>query len=112
MQLSHGNQLAISRHSTVLQFHPPPQTMHLQTGVAIFTAFIMAGCVTLSGNYRLHAVDQQGEPVAGNMNCTAQGSSVYSIRNAFCARYPKATVFITSSKTGRNLDGESPYHCP
>lgn len=86
--------------------------MHLQTGIAIFTAFIMAGCVTLSGNYRLHAVDQQGEPVAGNMNCTAQGSSVYSIRNACCARYPKATVFITSSKTGRNLDGESPYHCP
>ena len=85
--------------------------MNVQAGIAMFAAVLMTGCVTLSGNYKLQAIDQQGKPVATNMNFTAAGRGVYTVRNVFCSSYPKATVFITSIDTGQNLDGESPYHC-
>ncbi|WP_275100407.1 hypothetical protein [Sedimenticola hydrogenitrophicus] len=77
----------------------------------IVSAVILSGCLTLSGVYELTAVDQQGAPVSGNTRIIAEGSGIYTARNALCSAHPGATVVIKSGSTGENLDSESPYRC-
>jgi hypothetical protein len=72
-------------------------------------AATMTGCVTLSGNYVLSAVDANGEEI-DTVFCV-QGRHIYSARNGICAAHPKATVYIRSAETKKDLEGESPYQC-
>lgn len=72
-------------------------------------AATMGGCVTLSGNYVVSAVDAKGEEI--NTVFFAQGRQIYTARNAICAAHPKATVHIRSAETKKDLEGESPYRC-
>ena len=69
----------------------------------------LGGCLTMSGNYKVTAVDATGAPV--KMEFTTQGRGIYSIRNAFCMNNPKGTVTIRDLDTGEELKSESPYHC-
>lgn len=70
---------------------------------------LVAGCVTVSGNYRVSAVGAGGEKLADNI--LAQGRGIYAVRNAICSQYPRATVLISDAQTGQPLSGESPYQC-
>lgn len=72
-------------------------------------AVTMGGCVTLSGNYVVSAVDAKGEKI--NTVFFVQGRHIYTARNGICAAYPKATVYIRSAETKAELEGESPYQC-
>ncbi|MCS4250104.1 MULTISPECIES: hypothetical protein [unclassified Pseudomonas] len=69
----------------------------------------LGGCVTMSGDYNVTAVDANGQPI--KMVMTSHGSAIYSSRNAFCSNFPKATVTIRDFHTGEELKSESPYHC-
>lgn len=72
-------------------------------------AATMTGCVTLSGNYVVSAVDAKGEEI--NTVFFVQGRHIYTARNGICAAHPKATVYIRSAETKKDLEGESPYQC-
>lgn len=78
-------------------------------GVTLTT--LLTGCLTTSGVYRVSAVDKEGRPVATHLDLIAQGTGIYGMRNALCATYPGSTVYIRSTKDGKNLDSESPYQC-
>ncbi|MCU4117470.1 hypothetical protein [Variovorax sp. N23] len=86
------------------------------TSMRRFTAsvgsLVLTACAsTPSGSYVVTAVDPSGAPVAGGMQMTAVGSGVYTVRNAVCSRHRQAVVTIRSQTTGKELEGESPYHC-
>jgi uncharacterized lipoprotein NlpE involved in copper resistance len=86
---------------------------HLCIIAIVSVVFSITGCTTLPGTYRIQAVDQQGNPVKTTFNLTdSSKSTVISIRNSLCTKYPKATVSIISASNGQNLEGESPFHCP
>lgn len=72
---------------------------------------LFQSCVTLSGYYSVEAYDENGQKLANRLNMTAQGSGIYSVRNAFCSKFPKATIIIKDLKTGKELSSESPYKC-
>lgn len=72
----------------------------------------LSGCVTLSGTYAISASDADGREVSSNVRMTAEGSGIYSARNAICATSPGATVRIHDIQTGKELQSESPYRCP
>jgi hypothetical protein len=72
----------------------------------------LSGCVTLSGTYAISASDAEGREVSPNVHMTAEGSGIYSARNAICATNPGAIVRIRDVQTGNELQSESPYRCP
>ncbi|MFA7351792.1 MAG: hypothetical protein WC009_13615 [Methylotenera sp.] len=74
--------------------------------------FLFSGCVTLSGAYSISAYDSTGKLLNDKMQLVAEGSGIYSARNALCQAFPKATVVIKDTKTGAELKSESPYKCP
>ena len=75
----------------------------------VWAVVLLAGCLTMSGNYVVTAVDGQGSPL--NVVSHAQGSGIYSVRNAICAAQPKAVVTIRERESGKEVAGESPYRC-
>ncbi len=82
----------------------------MKTKTLIFaTAILLSGCVTMPGTYKVYAVEENGMPV--KMEFVAHGRHIYSVRNGFCTKFPKATVYIRSFETEKDLDGESPYQC-
>lgn len=59
---------------------------------------LATGCMTLSGNYKVSAIDANGvELVKGIF---AQGGTIYIARNAICSLHKNATVIITDLRTG------------
>jgi len=80
----------------------------LVTALAIFS---LSGCVTLSGTYVVSATDAEGRDLSSNLRMTADGSRIYTARNALCAAYPGAVVHIKDLQTGEELRSESPYTC-
>lgn len=64
----------------------------------VYIPGLVAGCVTVSGNYRVSAVGAGGEKLADNI--FAQGRGIYAVRNAICSQYPRATVLISDAQTG------------
>lgn len=85
--------------------------MKLRFAFPVLSVFLFSGCVTMSGNYVVTAENSDGSAVGGQFAITAQGSGIYSARNALCATYPGATVHIKDATTGEELKGESPYKC-
>lgn len=80
--------------------------------IAIVGSLILTACAsTPSDSYVVTAVDPSGAPLAGGMQMAAIGSGVYTVRNAVCSRHRQAVVTIRSQTTGKELEGESPYHC-
>jgi hypothetical protein len=71
----------------------------------------LAGCVTLSGVYTVVARDPATGTDIPGPRIIAQGSGIYTARNALCASHPKAVIVITDAKTGEELKSESPYKC-
>jgi hypothetical protein len=69
----------------------------------------LSGCVTVSGNYVVSAVDAAGRAI--NSVFFVQGRHIYTARNGICAAHPKATVYTRSAETKAELKGESPYQC-
>lgn len=74
------------------------------------TTFASIGCVTTNGVYLVDAYDAKGEKL-NQVNLSAQGSGIYSARNALCLSYPKAKIIIRDIKTNEELQSESPYQC-
>lgn len=72
---------------------------------------LLAGCMTLSGYYQLTAYNANGDVVMENRKNIAEGSGIYTVRNALCGIPSVAVVVIRDNKTGEELKGESPYHC-
>lgn len=72
---------------------------------------LLAGCLTMSGTYRLQAVDARGKELSSNMDITAEGRLIYPFRNALCSTYPDAVIRITAIDSGKELASESPYKC-
>ncbi len=72
---------------------------------------LLCGCMTLSGTYQLSLQDATGKPLPQNISMTAQGSGIYSARNAMCSVHPDATVIIRDVQSGEELKSESPYKC-
>lgn len=77
--------------------------------LVIVLAATLSGCVTVSGNYVVSAVDAAGNPI--NSVFFVQGRHIYSARNGICAAHPGATVYIRAAETKADLEGESPYQC-
>ncbi|WP_421568271.1 hypothetical protein [Stenotrophomonas sp. PD6] len=71
----------------------------------------LSGCVTLSGTYVVSATDAEGRELSSNVRMTADGSRIYTARNALCSAYPGAVVHIKDLQTGEELRSESPYTC-
>lgn len=71
----------------------------------------LSGCVTLSGTYVVTATDADNRDLASNVQVTAEGSGIYSARNALCSARPGAIIHIKDIKTGQELSSESPYTC-
>lgn len=63
----------------------------LVTALAICS---LSGCVTLSGTYVVSATDEEGHDLSSNLRMTADGSRIYTARNALCAAHPGAVVHI------------------
>lgn len=70
---------------------------------------LTAGCVTMSGSYRVSAIEGNGVEVVKDI--FAQGRTIYTVRNAICSQHRNATVIITDMQTGQPLSSESPYRC-
>ncbi|WP_201313839.1 hypothetical protein [Dyella sp. EPa41] len=79
--------------------------------VAFLIAVLLGGCITQHGSYRLSVVDANGRDLAPGISMTAEGSHIYSVRNAMCSAHPGATVLIADIQTGQALTSESPYQC-
>ncbi len=76
----------------------------------VFLSFIfLSACITTQGNYTVSAILPDGTMLPTNV--MAQGSGIYTARNALCQGYPDATVVIIDAETGQNYDAESPYQC-
>nr|WP_218878571.1 hypothetical protein [Pseudomonas flavescens] len=67
--------------------------------------------MTLSGVYELSLQDKDGKPLRQNMTMVAEGSGIYTMRNAMCSAHPGATVIIKDVESGAELKSESPYRC-
>ncbi|MES2553722.1 MAG: hypothetical protein V4588_08630 [Pseudomonadota bacterium] len=78
----------------------------------VIMIMLLTGCLTMSGAYSISAYDSEGKLLNEKMQMIAEGSGIYSVRNAICQTYPKATVLIKDIKTGAELKSESPYKCP
>ncbi len=79
--------------------------------VSVFTSTVLlTACVTTKGNYEIKAVDVDGRQL-NNTVLSATGSGIYTVRNALCHSYPKASVIIVDMQTRQNLADESPYQC-
>lgn len=76
---------------------------------ASFLVASLPGCITMSGNYTVTAVDADGKP--SNLVLHMQGSQIYSARNALCARHPGGIVTIKHMGTDKELTSDSPYKC-
>jgi len=72
---------------------------------------LLAGCMTLSGYYQLTAYNANGDVVMGDRKNIAEGSGIYTVRNALCGIPSVAVVVIRDNKTGEELKSESPYQC-
>lgn len=75
----------------------------------VVSALFLSACVTTSGNYNVTATQADGTPV--NASVMAQGSGIYTARNAFCEAFPGATVKIVDTSTDEEYVAESPYQC-
>lgn len=75
----------------------------------LLSALFLSACITTSGNYNVTATQSDGSPVHANV--MAQGSGIYTARNAFCEAFPGATVKIIDTSTGEEYKEESPYQC-
>jgi len=73
--------------------------------------FALSGCLTLSGLYTITVVDAEGNDLRPGVSLMAEGSGIYSMRNAMCTNHPGAIVHIRDAKTGQELRSESPYKC-
>ncbi|UOO82172.1 hypothetical protein LVJ83_01465 [Uruburuella testudinis] len=86
--------------------------IHPKTFAVLLLPVLVSGCLTLSGHYELKAFDHNGKPALGNIRSVAQGSGIYSARNAMCSALETgATIRIYHLETGKELASESPYHC-
>ena len=70
---------------------------------------LATGCMTLSGNYKVSAIDANGVVLVKGI--FAQGRMLYTARNAICSLHKNATVIIIDLRTGEPLSSESPYKC-
>lgn len=77
----------------------------------LLPAVLLSGCMTLSGVYELSLQGADGQPLAKNMTMVAEGSGIYTMRNAMCSAHPGATVIIKDAESGAELKSESPYRC-
>jgi len=85
-----------------------------RTHSVLVTALVicsLSGCVTLSGTYVVSATDAEGRDLSSNLRMTADGSRIYTARNALCAAHLGAVVHIKDLQTGEELRKESPYTC-
>ena len=79
--------------------------------VPIIATLFLGACALPKGHYQLKAIDSEGKELNNGLIMTAEGSRIYSVRNALCISYPKSRVVIFDVQTKQELAGESPYQC-
>jgi len=79
--------------------------------ILVLAVIFLPACVTLSGDYQAFVFDTEGNQLNENLILIASGSGIYTLRNSVCHSYPGATLRIIDLDTGKELEGESPYHC-
>jgi hypothetical protein len=84
--------------------------MRYLIGTAVI-GIMFSGCITMSGYYSVDAYNSSGELLTKNTKMVANGSGIYTARNAMCSAFPNAVIIIHNTKTGEQLSSESPYHC-
>lgn len=84
----------------------------MKLSLIILVTVLLVGCVTTSGTYEVTAHDASGKSLNEKINLIAEGSGIYTARNALCQNHPKAIVVIKDATTKQELKGESPYQCP
>ncbi|WP_198190070.1 hypothetical protein [Snodgrassella sp. W8124] len=67
--------------------------------------------MTLKGDYRLVALDENGNDLAPKVQMLAQGTGIYRSKIVLCKAFPKATVRIYDTRTNEELKGKSPRKC-
>ena len=72
---------------------------------------LLNGCMTLNGDYRLVALDENGNDLAPKVQMLAHGTGIYRSKIVLCKAFPKATVRIYDTRTNEELKGESPRKC-
>lgn len=83
----------------------------IRMAIAAIALCGLSGCVTLSGTYVVSATDAEGRDLSSNLRMTADGSGIYTARNAICSAHPGAVVHIRNLQTGEELRSESPHTC-
>lgn len=77
-------------------------------GASFMVIFLLSGCVTMSGTYLITAHRFDGTPLNSMM---AEGSGIYTVKNAICLSEPGAVITIKDAKTGQEIQSESPHQC-
>ncbi len=75
----------------------------------LVSAVLLSGCITTSGSYTVTAARADGTAMPNSI--VAQGSGIYTARNAFCLAHPGAVVTIVNNETKKEHSAESPYRC-
>jgi len=85
--------------------------MRWQLSIALFAAFVLSGCLSLPGMYRVTAVDVEGNGLVPNISLIVHGRGIYWARNSLCSLHPGTIVHIKDAATGEELKSKSPYKC-
>lgn len=72
---------------------------------------LLTGCITVNGDYRVVAYDENGKELAPKVKMLAHGTGIYSSKIALCRAFPNATVRVFDLNTNQELKGESPRKC-
>lgn len=72
---------------------------------------LLSSCLTLTGTYRVKVMDENGKDLAPHLNIIAQGSGIYTTKNALCRVYPRGIIHYIDIETGKELAFESPSKC-
>lgn len=85
--------------------------MNWITLIVTVSATALMGCMTMSGTYSVVARDPATGIDIPGLRIIAEGTGIYTVRNALCMNHPNAVIVITDTKSGQELKSESPYRC-
>lgn len=77
----------------------------------IMGSLFLGGCMTLTGDYRIEAQDENGQNLLPKMKLVAQGRGLTTTKISLCRTFPKATIRVYDLHTNEEIKGQSPRKC-